>query len=780
MQHLYKKYLFLACLPALACFFMCGRASASTGHLVISQVRVGVSGASDNEFVELYNPTDSDVDLSILPLKLHICSSSGTDSNKALTLINKTIASRGYFLITSATSTPNGYDGILEPDATYSFSGNMLVSNGGLYISTATAADSDFIDRLGWGISSCFEGVAVASSTSNLVLARKFANGEAIDTDNNAEDFTLIGANPHNSSMIAAADLNIPEENSEQDNFGEDPGNYGTDQEENSGQNASTSWDSFLGAVVISEIVPNPSGTDEGNEAVELYNASTSAVNLDGWFLDGLLDDSSHDKAYPLAGLDIAPGEYLAVVIPEGYFKFYNSSSANSGDSAVLLFPDKTEADSVAYGFPAPDGKSWQNVEGVWMWAPLTLGLPNAAPPPPTSGGSGGGSAVGTVIPADQAVTATTVSITEFMPDPVGGDEGNEWVELYNSGSKAVNLGGWMLDSGNTSGSPGANAFTFATSVSISAKKYLTVAVPKGYFVLGNSQGSLRLLRPDKTLAQTVAYSGAPEGESYNACKNGNWSFGWPTPGAVNACVEPLADIVISELLPNPDGDEEFVEFFNASGTSASLEGYKLAIGSRGTVLENANLASSSYYALYEEDLPVNLRNSGQTVALYDNFGRMLSEVTYGPAAKGQAYALSEGSYFWTSQPTPGKSNQIILSANTEKASAVKSPDTKSGATVTDQKLLKQILAENENLKNQIINLESKIDALASGLALAQPGSGAPAVLTAQDLSQNPLPPDMAGEEKGMNPAWYLVIAVASAAGIILAVWLYGENLFKK
>ena len=98
----------------------------TANHLVISEVQItGGSGQAMNEFVEIYNPTESSINLNLLPLKLHIRNSSGTDQNKSLTFITEIIPAHGYFLI----GPPSGYTGAITLDATYSTSGNTLVAN---------------------------------------------------------------------------------------------------------------------------------------------------------------------------------------------------------------------------------------------------------------------------------------------------------------------------------------------------------------------------------------------------------------------------------------------------------------------------------------------------------------------------------------------------------------------------------------------------------------------------------------------------------------------------
>jgi len=166
--------------------------------IIISEVQTkGGTGESDNEFVEIYNPGDTAVDLSALPLKLHIRNSNGKDGSKPLTFINNTIPAKGYFLIGPA----SGYNGSASLDATYSVSsGNKLVDNGGVYISKNTAADVDVFDKLGWGKQPLggFETLPVIDNPlANESISRK----SEVDTNNNANDFIKSKPTPKNSGI---------------------------------------------------------------------------------------------------------------------------------------------------------------------------------------------------------------------------------------------------------------------------------------------------------------------------------------------------------------------------------------------------------------------------------------------------------------------------------------------------------------------------------------------------------------------------------------------------
>ena len=491
------------------------------------------------------------------------------------------------------------------------------------------------------------------------------------------------------------------------------PPSGGAEQDSSTSTNASIRPD----FIKINEILPNPSGDDDGNEAVEIINLGSASASLGNWFLDDASDSGIKTSAYliPTSTPDIAAGGLLVITIPKGHFALNNSG----GDTANLYFPDKSLADSVSYIGAAPEDWGWQKVSNVWLWAPQTLGLANAAPPPSPSVSSGTADQTAGIF----ASYPSTIQVSEFMPNPSGSDGGSEWVELYNSADTAADLTRWLLDSGSTSTKASLKAYSLPTGTKISAKGYLSVTIPAGKFILNNSGGdSVRLFQPDGNLLQTVAYSGAPEGQSYAVDQTGEWQFTVPSPGAENVFNVPFAAAVINELLPNPAGnDDEFLELYNSSSTDIDLAGFKLLIGSHQKVFEHVILASSSFLTLYQDDLPANLRNSGQTVSLLDQWGRVTSVVAYGKAASGQAYARTVGGdYLWTDKPTPGQENEMVLAAETvqpAKTSAVKTKNTPVGVSSSvnnEAKLLKeQVAGLTQNvadLQNQILAIKDSQD----------------------------------------------------------------------
>lgn len=168
---------------------------AATDHIVISQVQVSGVSATD-EFVELYNPTASTIDLTGWRLAKKV--SSGTQTN-LITSMSGSIPSHKYMLITPQT----GYAGSVPSDATYSSSSASVTSNNTVLI----YSDSGFtvVDKVGMGTATDFETATTISPDASQSVQRKIddANGNGLDTNNNLDDFAVLAlSSPHNLNFI--------------------------------------------------------------------------------------------------------------------------------------------------------------------------------------------------------------------------------------------------------------------------------------------------------------------------------------------------------------------------------------------------------------------------------------------------------------------------------------------------------------------------------------------------------------------------------------------------
>ncbi len=227
------------------------------------------------------------------------------------------------------------------------------------------------------------------------------------------------------------------------------------------------------GAVLITEVMYDPAGSDGGAEWIELYNTTNAPIDLGSLSL-GSGGTSYTSTVVQLTGT-IAAGSTFVVGGPTASAANGNPSFdlvvdwspdlQNSGSTAdgVALFNVRAAQvsaltvpiDAVVYGGAnvnglidetgianAPEvadvssGESVERVDLAGAWQVQAVPTPNAwtaggGPPPPPAGNA--------------------IVIAEVFYDAVGADNGFEWVELYNAGSQAVDLAGFSLGSGGSS-----------------------------------------------------------------------------------------------------------------------------------------------------------------------------------------------------------------------------------------------------------------------------------------------------------------------------------------
>lgn len=127
------------------------------------------------------------------------------------------------------------------------------------------------------------------------------------------------------------------------------------------------------------------------------------------------------------------------------------------------------------------------------------------------------------------------IFINEWLPNPVGADAAGEFVELYNSGSGAVRLDGWVL----ATDAAGKKKFSLAGR-SIAAHGYLVFKKSATKLALRNADGGLWLYGPGSVLADYGSFLGtATEGKSFSRVDYAtgpaqHFEFADPTPGRAN------------------------------------------------------------------------------------------------------------------------------------------------------------------------------------------------------------------------------------------------------
>lgn len=124
--------------------------------------------------------------------------------------------------------------------------------------------------------------------------------------------------------------------------------------------------------------------------------------------------------------------------------------------------------------------------------------------------------------------------------------------------------------------------------------------------------------------------------------------------------------ILINEWLPNPTGSDatgEWVELFNAGTAAQDISGWKLTSGAKGKfVFPKTTIQGGEYLVVYRKDSKLTLRNTDETVSLYDASGKQVDSSSYvGTAPEGKSYSRTGQEdpvrSFLFAAPTPGAAN---------------------------------------------------------------------------------------------------------------------------
>ncbi|MBU1148610.1 lamin tail domain-containing protein, partial [Patescibacteria group bacterium] len=342
--------------------------------------------------------------------------------------------------------------------------------------------------------------------------------------------------------------------------------------------------------IIISEVLPNPEGSDTEGEFIELYNTGQVSVDLIGWQLG---DASS--RVYTIAADDLPP----KTITGQAYLAIFRPISGialnNSGDQVVLYHPNQQITDQVEYG-NSFEGQSYALIENDWKWtATVTPGevnsfqVQNEPPEAKLEINSKEGKVRQTISLSAQDSTdpdgdeltyawqlgngetltgkeveyqyqnegeyqivltatdnlgatdqdsvvititdydySTDIWINELLPNPEDNDKTQEWIELFNSGSDQVDLAGWKLTDEKTD-------YIFSDNSIIEAKGYLVIWRPDSKIGLNNSGDTIFLVDPANQVVNGVEYGSAKAGLSFARVDDSNWRWtDSPTDGEVN------------------------------------------------------------------------------------------------------------------------------------------------------------------------------------------------------------------------------------------------------
>jgi hypothetical protein len=259
------------------------------------------------------------------------------------------------------------------------------------------------------------------------------------------------------------------------------------------------SCDLLAGDLVITEIVANVEGPDDALEWIEIYNASSNAIDLEGRTLIYSKVDGTGRKGHTITrSLEVPPGGYVTlgamldeIALTTDYLDYgYGQDLGDFGNSGGYLAIECGEdvVDEVYYeavvdtasrvfdGSQVPDATANDSVAN-WCDS-KTEQLPGFAATP-RAANDVCGSQTGCVI-GEQSVPVVRpgpgdLVITEVLPDPDAvGDDFGEWFEIHSLASAEFHLNG--VEIGRSLDNPADETIADAECIVIAPGSYAVVA----------------------------------------------------------------------------------------------------------------------------------------------------------------------------------------------------------------------------------------------------------------------------------------------------------------
>jgi hypothetical protein len=474
------------------------------------------------------------------------------------------------------------------------------------------------------------------------------------------------------------------------------------------------------------------------DEWIELANFGSDPVDLSGWRLT-----DNGDIDFALSGVLPAHAYFLLERTDDSTIadipadQIYTGNLSNAGESLWLIDADSSIVDSAnADGGPWPAGEaatrasmerrgvgdtsgSWGTFSGVGAvghdaagnaigGTPRSDNSPSLPPPSATP--------TPTVLASVTPATAHSVLINEVAWSGTKASASDEWIELYNPGPDAIDLGGWSLSDGgdvhiSLSGSIAGAGFYLlertddSTISDIPADQIYTGNLSNAGEVLQLRDASAKLIDTANAdgggwPAGVVAGRGSMERRGGEDVRS-NWatftgyhsrghdaegSFIRGTPGSTNSLFYPTpeptfipGEIVINEVLIRPHYDwegkggvtaaDEFIELYNLGPGDVNLRGWILDDtglgGSRPYTFDDDEiLPAGGFLAMFRSKTRIALNDTGDSVRISAPNGRLIDRITY---LKVTAYNLSYGRLpdgsshlFYGLWPTPFRPNILF------------------------------------------------------------------------------------------------------------------------
>jgi hypothetical protein len=292
------------------------------------------------------------------------------------------------------------------------------------------------------------------------------------------------------------------------------------------------------------------------------------------------------------------------------------------------------------------------------------------------------------------SVIRAQVVINEVHSAP---STGNDWVELYNSGTTTVDLNGWKLEDQLTSPS---TISSWSTSTPLPADSYLVVEVGNK---LNNSGDGATLKNATGQIQDQMSYTGSTTDQSWARQPNATGPFVLaissrgqlnptpvpsptpspspsptpqpspssqpsPSPSPTPTPTTYPSQLVLTEIMACPEaGQEEWVELYNPDSTTYTLANWQFRDSSNNVRALNTTLPANGYIVVPFTSAWLN--NDGDSLSLLRPDGLNLFTEQFGACVKGSSLIKVDDTWQNTTQITKAAPNPSTTPTNNPSAS---------------------------------------------------------------------------------------------------------------
>ena len=380
----------------------------------------------------------------------------------------------------------------------------------------------------------------------------------------------------------------------------------------------------FGKTVIVSEIFPNPEGDDRDGEFIEIYNFGDRDINLFGW----LLGDASKNRFEFAKGDAVKSGTYLVLYRSDTGIALNNTGDtvdiyqAGSENPVYTVIYTKSEEGFSFNNTKTEETENFYNknfIENNWTWSEnISPGVKNK------------------------------FKLINHVP------------EIDFSFGDILQVGRPILFDSSDSFDEDGDSLTY-------------------HWNFGDGFENI-LENPEHTYFEAGVYNVVLEindGENIADVEKilkveNNYKFDNGESKNIESINFGETKIYITEVLPNPDGDDnegEFIEIYNAGEYPVSLFDWALDDmegGSKPYKIESdCVIDAGEYFVINRTESGVVLNNSYDKVRLIDGQKNIVDEIEYQKTSNAKSYSKDDnGNWFWTEEISPGDKNSFYISGS--------------------------------------------------------------------------------------------------------------------